>query len=84
MARGGQAHSGPPRRTISNKLQGRPMKTKESIFDKPLLTTPQAARILDLTEYHVREAIRRGQIESVRIGKRDFVKRTWLQEVGAS
>ncbi|HEX3180818.1 MAG TPA: helix-turn-helix domain-containing protein [Beijerinckiaceae bacterium] len=44
------------------------MKTKESIIDKPLLTTPQAAKILDLTEYHVREAIRRGQIESVRSG----------------
>jgi hypothetical protein len=59
------------------------MKTKNQ--DKPVAPAPEAAREVGVTEYLVRQAIALGQIETVKIGKRELVKMSSLRKlVGAA
>lgn len=44
-----------------------------------LLTTAQAAEVLQLSEYTLREKLKRKEIESIRIGRSYRIRPEWLE-----
>lgn len=44
-----------------------------------LLTTAQAAEVLQLSEYTLREMLKRGEVKSVRIGRAYRIRPEWLE-----
>lgn len=55
------------------------MMTNQSPSDKALLTIPEAAKVLGIARTSAYEAVRRGELPALHVGKRVYVPRAQLE-----